>query len=179
MNNLFIMIASLLLTFVGIALLVHSITLAQKLSKINKKVDQISFSLVLILIYLFIIGYLIHLVDLIYNSAHHDLHDLIICLVFFFGGIFVIVSLKENYKLVLKLEEKSDRLETINKELQVKAEALSVSEEKFKKRSEELEKTLDDFYTMRLGMEDQVRRGVLEEENKKIRLKLDELKSHF
>jgi len=50
-------------------------------------------------------------------------------------------------------------------------------EKKVKDRTQELEETLDDFYTMRIGMQKDIDSGTVEKENIKIRKKLDNLKN--
>ena len=68
-------------------------------------------------------------------------------------------------------------LENKNQELSRRAEELKLSENKYKERSQELDKTLESFYTLRLGMERDLKKNVLEEENKKIKERLDKLRS--
>jgi len=83
--------------------------------------------------------------------------------IFFFGALFVVIVLRVNYKLILKLTENSLRLgelntvlENKNKELSHKTEELKKSEEKYIKRSKELDETLENFYTMRIGLQKQI-----------------------
>lgn len=44
-------------------------------------------------------------------------------------------------------------------------------------RNKELEKTLDDFYTVRMGMLDDIEKGELKKENEKIKKRLDDLRN--
>ncbi len=44
------------------------------------------------------------------------------------------------------------------------------------KKNKELESTLDDFYTMRIGIQKDLELGRIEEENEKIKRRLDNLK---
>ena len=85
----------------------------------------------------------------------------------------MIYDLAQNTK---RLSGLNRELETKNKELRNKTEALKVSEEKYRDKSKELEETMEDFYTLRLSMEEQIKEGVVEEENRKIKERLDELK---
>jgi len=104
--------------------------------------------------------------------------------IFFFGALFVVIVLRVNYKLILKLTENSLRLgelntvlENKNKELSHKTEELKKSEEKYIKRSKELDETLENFYTMRIGLQKQIDKDTIEEENRKIKERLDEARS--
>jgi len=177
MSTTIILLLSVLLNVSGIGFLIYAVTLFRRLNeKIRPETRETKLDLILVLIYLFIVGYGVHLIYFLWMSSTANVHDLLICSIFFFGAIFVVTSLNENFKLIYKLAEKSSRLEDLNKELHLKTEELSKSEDGMKKRSAELENTLEDFYTMRLGMEDQVKRGVLAEENKKMKDRLDALK---
>ena len=51
-------------------------------------------------------------------------------------------------------------------------------EKKVEDRTQELESTLDDFYTMRIGMQSDIESGTLKDENIKIKKRLDNLKKH-
>lgn len=175
----------LILVTCGVILLIYSIVLCHRLNKkIDKNVAEKPGSLVLILIYFFLLGYVTFLGRLIFTITSHGIFEYLVSIIFFFGALFVAIVLKVNHKLILNLTTNSINLGKLNKELEnknkklrQKTDALKTSEEKYKKRSKELEQTLDDFYTMRLSMEEQVRKGVLEAENKKIKERLDKVKS--
>ena len=49
-------------------------------------------------------------------------------------------------------------------------------EKKVTEKTKELEDTMDDFYTVRLGMEKDIKKGNLEKENKKIKARIGKLK---
>lgn len=51
-----------------------------------------------------------------------------------------------------------------------------MAEQKLKQANVELEKTLDDFYTVRLGLQKDLELNRVEEENKKIKAKIDNIK---
>ena len=51
-------------------------------------------------------------------------------------------------------------------------------EKRVKDRTQELEDTLDDFYTMRIGMQSDIKSGTVESENRKMKKRLDNLKLH-
>lgn len=44
------------------------------------------------------------------------------------------------------------------------------------KKNKELEDTLEEFYTLRIGMANDLKKGQIDEENKKIKERLDKLK---
>ncbi len=175
---------NLILVACGAILLIYSAILCHRLNaKIDKKVVPKPSSLILGLIYLFILGYILFLIRLAIIVASHSVIELLVSGVFFFGALFVVIVLKTNHKLILKLSENSlhlgklnAELENKNKELQHWAEELKQSEEKYIKRSKELDDTLNDFYTMRIGLQKQMDKGTVEEENQKIKERLDNLK---
>ena len=169
----------------GIILLIYSVVLCHTLNtKIDRNIVQKPSSLISILIYLFILGYVVFLWRLIITIASHNVTELLVSGIFFFGALFVVIVLRVNYKLILKLTENSLRLgelntvlENKNKELSHKTEELKKSEEKYIKRSKELDETLENFYTMRIGLQKQIDKDTIEEENRKIKERLDEARS--
>lgn len=135
-----------------------------------------------ILVYLFVFGYITFLMYLIRDINSQSPNELLVSVIFFFGAVFVVIVLKINNQLLSSLVEKSVNLQKLNEDLKIrnqdliqKSKALIISEKKYKDQTNELEKTLDDFYTMRLGMEKQMKEGTLEEENKKIKDRIDTL----
>lgn len=178
---------NLILVSCGAILLIYSAALQYKLN-INIKKSAVkkprSYPLISVLIYLFVLGYIAFLVRLVTTLTLHGFNEILVSVIFFFGAFFVAIVLKINQKLIISLTENTSRLDKLNvelenknKELQFKTGALKTSEEKFKKRSKELEETLEDFYTIRLSMEEQIRKGTIEEENKKIKERLDKIKN--
>jgi len=75
------------------------------------------------------------------------------------------------------LKKLNSDIENKNLELRRHTEELKSSKQKYKERSMELDKTLEDFYTLRLGMARDIKEKILEEENKKIKERLDKLRS--
>jgi hypothetical protein len=112
------------------------------------------------------------------------LNSLLISLILFFGSVFVIGVLTVSYQLVSVLIQKTKELSLSNKTISENSELLrnkQIDLEKMesilKEKNNELEKTLEDFYTVRLGMEKDIQAGKLEEENKNIKNRLDALKT--
>jgi len=160
--------------------------LCNGLKYIETKKYNIFFSVNIIkgLIYFFLIGYIAFLINIFRNISSQGMTEFLVSIIFFFGAIFVVIILKINCKLIIYLSEKSIDLQKLNKNLKSKnydliqkSKALIISEKKYKDQTEELETMLDDFYTIRLGMEEQVKKDVLEEENKKIKEKIKQLKN--
>ncbi|MBU1167567.1 hypothetical protein KKC60_04135 [Patescibacteria group bacterium] len=176
---------NLLLVSCGVLLMVYSIVLCQNINtKIGKKELNKERLPILILICLFILGYVAFLSRLIITLNSHGINELLVSAIFFFGAMFVVIVLKVNNKLITKLINNSLRVDKVNKELQRKnkelshkTDALKISEEKYKARSKELDETLEDFYTIRLGVQEQIEKETIEEENKKVKDRLDEIRS--
>lgn len=81
----------------------------------------------------------------------------------------LIKEIKEREYAENNLKKNKSTLLKLNKEL---IEAKS----DLKKKNDELRKTMDDFYTIRVRMAKDIEKGKLEEENKKIKEKLDKFK---
>lgn len=144
--------------------------------KLDKNIVKKPCSFILILIYIFIFGYIIFLRRLMITAEAHGINEVLVSIIFFFGAVFVVLVLKANHKLIQDLTKKSLHLMKLNKELKDKTNALKKSKEKHKKRSQELEETLDDFYTIRIGIQEQMKEGIFEEENRKIKKRLEKIK---
>lgn len=76
-------------------------------------------------------------------------------------------------KMTESLKKSKEILEKYNKELEEKVKKKT---EELEEKNKELEETLDDFYTLRIGMQRDTESGKLEEENKKIKKRLDRVK---
>jgi hypothetical protein len=174
---------NLILVFCGAILLIYSAIKGHALNgKINTKIVKKSYAFILFLIYLFILGYVLFFVKLL-SITSSSAEDLLVSIIFFFGALFVLIVLRVNQKLLLNITEASEQLEKLNtelenknKELRKEKDNLLISEEKYKKRSIELSDTLDDFYTMRIVLQEQMDKGTAEAENEKIKDRLDKLK---
>ena len=173
-----------LLIIAGILLLVFAIIQCVKLIKINTiQYLQWSWYLMLCLIIFFLVGYISYYFLNIYSS-NIPVSSLLISSILFFGAIFVIGVLSISYKLVKALTQKNTEMQKMNKALSEKSEKLIHKQEELDKtqkllleKNTELENTLEDFYTMRLGIQEDMKLGRIEEENKKIKERLDKLKT--
>ena len=72
------------------------------------------------------------------------------------------------------LFDSTTKLEIAKEELQ---NNVNEKTEELRKKNKELEETLEEFYTVRVGTQRDLESGKIKEENKKIREKLDRLKN--
>jgi hypothetical protein len=171
-------------TVMGIGLLCYGAYAAYLIQKQARRIKISSGHwAVSLLIYFFIIGYFVFLIHLISVGVALQTSDLLVGAVFLFGALFVVVTLGINRRFatnIIKTSEDTNRaniqLEALNKNLQEKTLALGKSEEALQKKNKELEATMEDFYTMRIAMLDKLKRGEVEEENRRIKERLDKMK---
>jgi|GEM_PF-4767673 len=91
-------------------------------------------------------------------------------------GIFLLGS--GLIKWINAFNSQQDELLNLNKTLHNKTKKLKNADAKIKKKNSELEKTLEDFYTMRVEMEQEMTKGkdYIKKENAKIKKRINELK---
>jgi hypothetical protein len=173
-----------ILIIIGIVLMILSVFRCIKLIKINvvRKLQALLY-LMLFLIIFFLFGYTAYLF-LNANYPNIPVSSLLICLILFFGAIFVVGILSISYQLIKILTQKTEELNQMNKSLIENADTLKNRQEELAKtrkmleqKNTELEKTLDDFYTLRIGMQRDVELNSLAEENRKIKERIDNLKA--
>jgi hypothetical protein len=172
-----------ILIITGIALMILSVFRCIKLIKVNVvKNLQGTLYLMLCLIIFFLLGYTSYLF-LDTNYPDIPVSSLLICLILFFGAIFVVGILSISYQLIKILTQRTEELNQINKTLtgntntlKTRQEELVKTREMLEQRNSELEETLDDFYTMRISVQKEIESNKIEEENKKIKERLDNLK---
>jgi methyl-accepting chemotaxis protein len=95
----------------------------------------------------------------------------------------------KNFNVILekKVKDRTKELQKAKKELETKvqdrtryisekSEELKKSKKELEKKNVELEETLTDFYTMRIGMARDMEKGTVEKENKELKRRLDKLK---
>ncbi|MFC1705167.1 hypothetical protein ACFLZ6_02470 [Nanoarchaeota archaeon] len=135
------------------------------------------------LIWLFLIGYVFFLYSLITSKTHLVASNVLICSILFSGAIFVVLVLDINFSVMDGLSNNASNLGKINRELNKKTKesdsrknSLVRAKKELEKKNEELEKTLMDFYTMRIGLQKDLKAGKVEEENRKIKERIDKLK---
>lgn len=113
------------------------------------------FTLLFYLILFFICGYIFFIIKLFKQTEIEKIDISTVSLVFFFGALFVYVSMTIFEKLIKTIEEKSNALRKINSELIQSNDRLieygqkmKISGEKYKDKLVKMEETLDDYYSM-------------------------------
>jgi cell shape-determining protein MreC len=153
-----------------------------KLIQINtiKKLEW-QWYVMLCLIGFFLIGYVVYYF-LYTNSSNLPISSFLVSLILFFGAIFVIGVLTISYQLIKTLIQNTDIINQTNKSLSENSENLLKQTKQLeeahillKDKNSELKKTLEDFYTLRIEMQKNSESKTLEEENKGIKKKLEEL----
>jgi hypothetical protein len=77
-----------------------------------------------------------------------------------------------------EIDRTNQNLSKNTKDLENKTNELKKIQDFLREKNKELLKTLDDFYTLRLGLQKDIDAGKLSEENRKIKEKLDKLKGN-
>lgn len=91
------------------------------------------------------------------------------------------LSLDKNMEIMKKeIDNKTKELKELNSNLEKKVEERTKQVEEAKKelekKNKELEQTMDYFYTLRINLANELKKGQVEAENKKIKKKLDNIK---
>jgi DMSO reductase anchor subunit len=113
------------------------------------------FTMLFYLILFFICGYIFFIVKLFKQTEVGKVDLSTVSIIFFFGALFVYVSMTIFEKLIKTIEEKSKNLNKVNSQL-IKSndklieygQKMKISGEKYKDKLIELEETLDDYYSM-------------------------------
>lgn len=134
------------------------------------------FSFIILFVVFFIIGYLTILFKELRSYPNSSFADPIISIIFFFGALFVIITLFINKHLVTKIISHSNELVQKNKILTNQKNELDASKQKYIYKNKELEQTLEDFYLLRTKVAEDLNTKKFEAENTKIKQKIDELK---
>ena len=179
------------LVFLGTGLMTYAVYFGLKL--IGIILDQKSkrrWYVALALILFFLLGYGVYLF-LLYNSlSAGSIENQLISTILFFGALFVTIILRLCYDLISGVNvnfneirqsnevliQKSNMLKEKDSELVTSKHDLELAKEALEKKNKELEKALEDFYTMRVGVHEDLRAGKFDEENARIKAKLDELR---
>jgi diguanylate cyclase len=168
----------------GIILMVIAVVECAKLIQLNTIAGlQWAWYLILSLIVFFLVGYIAYF---FLNSSYSNIpvSSMLISLILFFGAIFVITILSISYKLIKALTIHSSEIDKTNKsltnntkDLENRTGELKKIQDMLREKNKELLKTLDDFYTLRIGLQKDIEAGKLSEENKKIKEKIDAIKT--
>jgi hypothetical protein len=177
------MIPTVLVIF-GIVLMIWSVFLCARLpGEVGKYSSKIPWYILLVLVCFFLAGYTVFLYLLVVERMELGFVAYLLGIIFFFGAVFVVSVLKVNDRLIRTLNDHTNEILEKNKILQLTSDELSLRKnelEKVKlaleKKNNDLEETLEDFYTMRLGLMKDMETGTVGEENKKIRERIDAIK---
>ena len=167
----------------GILLLLCSLVICQKLiTIINDRDLKWPWRILFCLICIFIVGYIVTLYLLNLTMDYAILHP-VIAGILFLGAIFVVLVVTMNYRLIGRLNnhnreisEKNSTLEKLTEQMQKHEEVLEQVRKQLEHKNNELEETLDSFYTARIGILKDLSDGKVEEENQKIKARLAVLK---
>jgi hypothetical protein len=168
----------------GILLMVYAVYSVRKLLSVVREADnRRPWYILFPLIIFFLFGYLFYFYLLFTSISPSDMSAQLISAIFFFGAVFVVIVLSVNYALIGGLNEKAAKIQETNTALlrnteivQKKDNELEEAKITLERKNKELERALEDFYTLRLSMQRDMDEGKLQEENRKIKEKLDELK---
>ena len=125
-----------------------------------------------LIIYLFLIGLLAYLAVIITASSYNTVRHLLVSSLILSMSLFIFIILNFSFKLIKKLDRMNINLKEKEKRL-IKTKIL------LKEKNVEPEKTMEDFYTFRLQMADdltQVEKKTIKEENEKLAKKITKLK---
>ena len=169
----------------GILIMAYAVSSGSKLlSVIDDIHSRRPWYILFLLIIFFLLGYILYFYLLFTSVPSSDLSAQLISAIFFFGALFVVIVLSVNYSLVRTLNEKATKIQETNTVLvhnsdvvQKKDLELEEAKKALERKNSELEKVLEHFYTLRIGMERDMKSGKVEEENRKIKAELDNLKA--
>lgn len=107
-----------ILIFLGIAIMIFSSYICIRLIKlIEIKQLKIAWYFLFVLILFFLVGYISYLYFINELIKNLDLIKNLISIILCFGGVFVLLVLIVNYKLLLELRKEKQLLEAINRDL--------------------------------------------------------------
>lgn len=169
----------------GIVLMLIAVFECVRLIQLNTLVNlQWAWYLTLSLIVFFLVGYVAYFF-LISSNSNLPISTMLISLILFFGAIFVITILSISYWLIKALTVHSSQISETNKnltkntkDLENRTNELKKIQDMLREKNKELLKTLDDFYTLRIGLQKDAEAGKVSEENEKIKERLDAVKKN-
>lgn len=181
----------IIILLIGIIILFYGLFLCQEIRKKIKihSSGWLNYNTIFFLIIFFILGYAgvaIHMFQEMFFQRNSNISkDTLVCSVFLLGALFIVVVLKINKNILFFLEKTKDHLKTANAELKIAYEKLGKDTDKMKeaqsiiqKKNQELEKALDDFYTLRLEMQEETKDETIKSENNHIKERIDSVVKH-
>jgi type VI protein secretion system component VasK len=169
----------------GIVLMVIAVIECILLIRLNTIVNlRWAWYVIISLVLFFLIGYIGYFI-LFTTNSDIQMGMTLISFILFFGAIFVITILTISYQLIKALTIRSSEITETNKnltkntkELEAKHSELEKIQNMLREKNKELLKTLDDFYTLRIGLQKDLETGKMTEENTKIKARIDDLKTN-
>jgi uncharacterized membrane protein len=159
---------NILIVSIGIFLLVFGISQGIQIRRIvDKNIIKYKYILIVFFISLFILGYFVFILKLLFFTEFYDLYDHVVSLVFFLGSVFVVLVIRVNRNLFLKINKQVKELGKINDELKrknniilEKAKICDSSEDQCLQASERLKekiKELENLNDMFIEREERVK----------------------
>jgi len=173
-----------ILVAAGVILMIVALALCFRIISITtiKKLQWQWYAMASLIIF-FLIAYVAYLV-LVNDSTRAITVLPLVAFILFFGAVFVVGVLSISYRLILALTviakenvEANIQLTKNSESLRVKQKALEDAQHTLTKRNMELEKTLEMFYNIRTDFQKSQAAGKVEEQNRLMRERLDELKA--
>lgn len=169
---------------VGILLMIYAVFLCRKtILNIENKELRRPWLLLFAFVCFFLLGYVAYVYTVRTGLSGLMRSDLLVAIILAAGALFVVVVLKTNQNLILKLTKNNQIIQDSNKELTAATQTLKRQQrelehakELLEDKNRELEQTLEDFYTLRIGMARDLKKGEIEKENQKIKKRLNKLK---
>ena len=178
------MTATRVLVGLGIVLMVYAVVLCRRLIQaVTDRKLRPPWYVLLFLICFFLAGYTSFLFFMFTSAMDLGMTGPLIGSILFLGAVFVVLVLAVGYVLVtsvnrhvLELDDKNRVLTNMTVELREGKEELEKAKKEQEEKNKEMEAVLEDFYTLRIGVGRDVEAGKFEEENKRIKERLDKLK---
>jgi len=160
----------------GILQMIYCLFLCYRLKDVmNSRELANSWKVMFTLILFFLLGYIGYL-SFLDNQVTTDFSSrLLVSMILCFGATFVIVVLVIIKNSILALRGNTKELQDANRELRNRKSRIEKMERRIEQKNKELEKTLEDFYTLRLSME-KSGSNKISKENRGIRNRLDRIR---
>lgn len=160
-------------------------------NEVRKKIDYksgnwLNYNTIFLFIHFFIFGYAGFTIQLIYDEITQNNFDFnigaLVTSILFFGAIFIVVVLKINQNLLFYLEKTKNHLKDANIQLEKSYEELGDEAEKvkeyqkyIKQKNHDLEKAINDFYSLRVEMQEKADNKDINTENEIIKKRIDDM----
>lgn len=174
------MILAMALVLCGIIIMAYAVYICVGLiNSVKNKRYRVQWTAVLAFICLFLVGYIIYFYLTFISESNLLLNHWTVCIIFFFGAVFVVTLLRISYGLIVELEKRAEKLEELNRSCGINTIELEKRKKELLAKNKELEKALESFYLVRTSFQKDLEAGTLEQENKKIKKRLDTIKNKY